>query len=166
MLDLIDAMSPREIARLRVTPVPAKSCAQMTVSDSSAAFDGPYGENPARRIVSRFTDTFTIRTEPDLLRTALEASVTALGKRRRARFAPVAPDSAIALWLRVAQPVARLEPHFRAKRGDRLWLGPCNAEGDGPKIRFDGHAPGSRRRRGGRVQLLEFWLAGARSVVG
>ena len=45
-------VAPPGKSALTVTPVPARSCAQMMVSDSSAAFDGPYGEKPARCIVS------------------------------------------------------------------------------------------------------------------
>ena len=35
----------------------------MIVSDSSAAFDGPYGEKPARCIVSRFIEILMIRPQ-------------------------------------------------------------------------------------------------------
>ncbi len=36
----------------------------MTVADSSAAFDGPYGENPRRRMVSRLTEMLMMRPQP------------------------------------------------------------------------------------------------------
>ena len=38
---------PPGASALTVTPVPARSLAQMTVAASSAALDGPYGEKPS-----------------------------------------------------------------------------------------------------------------------
>ena len=43
-----------------VIPVPSNSCAQIVLINSSAAFDGPYGENPFRFIVPRFIEIFII----------------------------------------------------------------------------------------------------------
>ena len=44
-------LAPPGSRALTVTPVRARSWAHMIVSDSSAAFEGPYGENPRRRMV-------------------------------------------------------------------------------------------------------------------
>jgi hypothetical protein len=49
---------------LTVTPVPASSLAQISVAISSAAFEQPYGELPARFIVSSLVVTFTTRPQP------------------------------------------------------------------------------------------------------
>jgi hypothetical protein len=54
----------------------------MFVSDSSAAFEGPYGEKPARRIVSRFTETLTTRPQ-------LPRSID--GRLQRGTFRDAAP---------------------------------------------------------------------------
>src|SRR6476646_6768278 len=56
-------VAPPGSSAFTVTPVPARSWAQMIVSDSSAAFDGPYGEKPARCIVSRFIEILMIRPQ-------------------------------------------------------------------------------------------------------
>jgi hypothetical protein len=49
----LGSVAPPGSNELTVTPVPARSCAHMMVSDSSAALDGPYGEKagPAHRLV-------------------------------------------------------------------------------------------------------------------